>query len=106
VQALYHWMSEQFALRDIAITAFYYCPFHANGTVPEYRRDSDWRNPNPGMISNAAAQYNINLSESLMVGDRISDRIEFAGLRSIIIKSQHTTEEYDVTSIREVMSFL
>ena len=106
VQDLHHWISGQFSLRNIAITAFYYCPYHINGTVPEYRTDSDCRKPKPGMFIKAAADHSIDLSKSLMVGDKASDRIDLPELRSIIVKSNYTTEGYDVTSIREVIKLL
>ncbi len=35
--------------------------------------NNNWRKPNPGMILNAANQFKINLKESFLIGDRITD---------------------------------
>ena len=58
----------------------YYCPYHPDGVVPKYRKESDWRKPNPGMLLAAADQMNIDLSQSWSIGD--SSRDVEAGLRA------------------------
>lgn len=44
---------------------------YANGF--DERRYSFWRKPNPGMIFEAQRDFNINLSQSILIGDRLSD---------------------------------
>src|SRR5271157_5466371 len=75
VQALHQWMGERFAEKGIRVAGFYYCPFHKDGTVASYRQDSDFRKPGPGMFLEAARDLNIDLSTSVMIGDKQSDRI-------------------------------
>lgn len=58
----------------------YYCPYHPDGVVPQYRKESDWRKPNPGMLLAAADEMDIDLSQSWSIGDSSSD-VE-AGLRA------------------------
>ncbi len=58
----------------------YYCPYHPVGAIPKYRKDSDWRKPNPGMLLTAADQMDIDLSQSWMIGN--SNRDIEAGLRA------------------------
>lgn len=53
--------------------AFYYCPHHIKGTVPEYSFDCDCRKPKPGMFLRAIADWRIDPAQSYMIGDRISD---------------------------------
>jgi len=106
VRALHVWMRERFADESIAITAFYYCPFHKNGTVPAYIKDSDCRKPRPGMLLQAAEEHNIDLARSLMVGDKNSDRIEIDGLKCVILRSEYVREGYDVESLDEVVKML
>lgn len=55
------------------IDAFYFCPFHPKGNVPEYTREHPWRKPNPGMILAAAADLQLDLSRSWMIGDAERD---------------------------------
>ena len=51
------------------VDAIYYCPYHPNGIVPEYRRDSDLRKPNPGMLLLAADEMDLDLERSWMLGN-------------------------------------
>jgi len=55
------------------IDDLFYCPHHPDkgfeGERPEYKIDCDCRKPKPGMILKAAQKYNIELSQSYMVGD-------------------------------------
>jgi D,D-heptose 1,7-bisphosphate phosphatase len=59
------------------IDDLFYCPHHPqkgfSGERPEYKIDCDCRKPKPGMILQAAEKYNIDLSQSIMVGDNIRD---------------------------------
>ncbi len=106
VVSLHQWMKTQFEERGIYIQAFYFCPFHPKALVEKYRKESDCRKPAPGMILQAAADYNIDITKSIMVGDKESDRITLSGLRSVIVKSQYTREGYDVESLADVESLL
>jgi D-glycero-D-manno-heptose 1,7-bisphosphate phosphatase len=36
--------------RGAYLDQIYYCPYHPDGVIPKYRKESDWRKPNPGML--------------------------------------------------------
>lgn len=59
------------------INALYYCPHHPDGgfegEVKELKINCDCRKPKPGLILRAAADFNIDLSESWMIGDSDTD---------------------------------
>lgn len=55
------------------IEAFYYCPFHPRGNVPEFTREHPWRKPAPGMILAAAEDLGLDLSRSWLIGDAARD---------------------------------
>ena len=55
------------------IERFYYCPYHPEGTVTEYRRDHPWRKPNPGMILQASRDMELDLEHSWVIGDQDRD---------------------------------
>jgi len=59
------------------IDDLFYCPHHPDkgfvGERSEYKIDCDCRKPKPGMIFKAAEKYNIDLSQSYMVGDNRRD---------------------------------
>lgn len=67
------WMLDQFSLHDIHIHQVYYCPFHPDAGMGKYRQDSFDRKPNPGMILKARNDLNLDLSGSVLVGDKESD---------------------------------
>jgi D,D-heptose 1,7-bisphosphate phosphatase len=71
------------------VAGVWYCPYHAEGVVPEYTRSSDMRKPHPGMFFQAAEALHIDLSRSLMVGDKESDRIVLPYLESFILAGQY-----------------
>ena len=62
------------------IERFEYCPFHPEGSVPEYARESDLRKPAPGMILKAAMELGLDLSRSWLIGD--APRDAEAGVRA------------------------
>ena len=64
----------------VYLDGIYYCPYHPDGVVPKYRKDSDWRKPNPGMLLAAADEMDIELSRSWVIGN--SGRDIEAGLRA------------------------
>ena len=73
--------------KDAVIDKFYYCPYHPEGGFEEFRKVSEWRKPAPGMILQAAKDFNIDLSESYMMGDDLID-IEAgknAGCRTVLV---------------------
>lgn len=59
------------------INAIYYCPHHPHkgfeGEVQELKIDCNCRKPKPGLIVQAAKDFNIDLSKSWMIGDSDSD---------------------------------
>lgn len=56
-----------------AIDAVYFCPHHPTGNTPPFNSEHPWRKPAPGMILHAAAQLNLDLSRSWMIGDAPRD---------------------------------
>lgn len=84
---LHDWMRDEATRHGAKIDDFYFCPYNNEGTDPDYVIfDHPDRKPNPGMILRAAADHNIDLSSSLMIGDKHSDieAARRAGVRSIL----------------------
>ena len=64
---------------------------YANGLGPN-ALDISWRKPSPGMIINASHLFNIDLSKSILLGDRLSDLLSGAraGIKTLIhVSSGH-----------------
>ncbi len=72
-EKLTNWMLGQFSARGVHIERVYYCPFHSTAGVGQYRKDSFDRKPNPGMILRAKEELGLDLSGSVLVGDKDSD---------------------------------
>ena len=49
------------------------CPHHPNATIEIFRIDCFCRKPKAGMLREAETKYNIDLSKSIMIGDRPTD---------------------------------
>lgn len=71
--ALMRWMQERFVEESCPLTAYYYCPHHPQHGIGAYKRDCDCRKPKPGMIAQAARDWDIDLSQSMLVGDHARD---------------------------------
>jgi D-glycero-D-manno-heptose 1,7-bisphosphate phosphatase len=71
------------------IDAFFYCPHHPEATVPAYRTRCDCRKPAPGMLLAAAGQLDLDLSRSVVVGDRWDDveAARAAGARAVLVRT-------------------
>jgi D-glycero-D-manno-heptose 1,7-bisphosphate phosphatase len=70
-------LKRELSERGAQLDAIYYCAHHPSVGESPYRFDCDCRKPKPGLIRRAAADFDIDLKQSWMVGDRYSD-IELA----------------------------
>ena len=85
-----HQRLESLLSRDGAyIDGIYYCPYHPDGVIPRYSKESDMRKPNPGMILQAAGDLKIDLGNSWAVGNSYRDVAAGlrAGCKTILINS-------------------
>lgn len=84
-------------LAPAKIDAFYYCPHHPEkGVIPEYTIDCSCRKPKPGMLLQSAADFDVDLSQSFMIGDRLSDihAGDAAGVKaSVMVLTGHGHKE-------------
>ena len=67
------WMHEQFRRQGVFLTKTYYCPHHPVEAKGKYLVTCDCRKPKPGMILAASDEYGIDLSKSILVGDKPTD---------------------------------
>ena len=84
----------QVAPSGIQITETYVCP-HGEGS------ECDCRKPKPGLLLRAAAQYDIDLPNSWMIGDRLTD-IQTginAGTKTILVQTGAIMEAPEATFV-------
>jgi D-glycero-D-manno-heptose 1,7-bisphosphate phosphatase len=72
-EALTRWMCGRFRAEQAPIARVYHCPYHPEHGLGRYRTEHPWRKPNPGMILQAAADFDLDLARSVLIGDRPSD---------------------------------
>ena len=51
----------------------YFSPFHPKADIEAYRKDSDCRKPRAGMFLEAQKKHEIDLKQSIVIGDRLTD---------------------------------
>lgn len=73
VNALMGWMADSLRAAGGTVDDWRYCPYHPEATVPAYKRESDWRKPNPGMLNSLLADWQINPRHCVLVGDQSTD---------------------------------
>ena len=74
---IHHKMETLLGQDGAYLDAIYYCPHHPHkgyeGEVPELKIECECRKPKPGMLLQAAKDFNIDLEKSWMVGDSDTD---------------------------------
>lgn len=73
VRALHQWMIEELSRDGARIDDIRYCPYHVDGTVPEFCGDHPWRKPKPGMILDLMVHWPVDAARSFVIGDKPSD---------------------------------
>lgn len=87
-------LDELLEQQGASLDGWYYCP-EVRRSAGDESIDHPDRKPAPGMLLKAAADFDIDLSASWMVGDRLSDALagKNAGCRgSILIEAGHFKE--------------
>lgn len=90
LQTIHDKMETELGKVGAFVDAIYVCPHHTDkgfeGERTEYKCNCDCRKPKPGLLLQAAKDFNIDLSESYMIGDshRDVDAGENAGVKKSI----------------------
>lgn len=96
VKALHQFLDNLLADEGTRIDAYYYCPHHPDGIVEEYKGECSCRKPKTGMIIHATKDFDIDLSNSIIIGDKEIDvqTGKKSGIgKCILVRSGHSTEE-------------
>lgn len=107
LQEIHNKMETLLGAEGAYLDAIYYCPHHPHkgyeGEIPELKIDCDCRKPNPGMLLKAAEAFNIDLSNSWMVGDGENDikAGKAANCKTALIGSEDFGQDVTVSSLLE-----
>jgi len=100
------YIQESLSKQRALIDKTYYCPHHIEGIIEKYRKECHCRKPNPGMIKEAAVEYDIDLKGSFVIGDKISD-IEAghrAGCKTVLLADKEYPEEGEIASMPDYIA--
>ena len=73
VEAFHAHMNAALGRQGAHIDAFYYSPYHPQGSVAEFAIEHEDRKPAPGMIRRAMRDWNVRAEGSFLIGDKQSD---------------------------------
>lgn len=102
-------METLLGLEGAYLDGIYYCPHHPDkgfeGEIPELKIDCDCRKPKPGLLLQAAKDFNIDLSQSWMVGDSESDILagKAAGCKTILIAENDLSQNITRKNLLEIV---
>ena len=94
VKGLHSLMNKTFVEKALPLTAWYYCPYHEDALIQKYRRRSYLRKPMPGMALMAQRDWNIDFSQSLMVGDKKTDHFKGIFLETYLLQGNYDLGSY------------
>ena len=80
--------------KGIIIQKTYHCPHHPQGKIP-YNVNCDCRKPKTGMFLEAIEEFDIDIENSYMVGDRFTDLkpADELGIYPVLIKTGYGTDQ-------------
>ena len=73
LNSIHRAMQDKLRIHHATVDAIYYCPHHPTEGAAPYRRQCECRKPNPGMLTRAAEELDVDLHRSFVVGDKLSD---------------------------------
>ena len=76
----------EFKKNSIIIDDVFFCPFHPQKGLGNFKKNSFFRKPNPGMFIHAINKHNIDINNSIMIGDNSTDMLaaKNAGINNYI----------------------
>ncbi len=80
-------MRNEFSREEIFIDGEYYCLHHSEAKIEKFKVDCKCRKPKPGMLLRAAKDMGLDLSQSWMIGDGLTDiqAGKSAGAKTILL---------------------
>lgn len=109
LQEIHNKMETLLGLKGAYLDAIYFCPHHPHkgfeGEIPELKIDCDCRKPKPGLLLKAAEDFNIDLSQSWMIGDSENDIIagKVAGCNTGLIGKENYNQTRSAEALEDLM---
>ena len=96
LQEVHAAMIERLAAGGARLDGIYVCPHHPEAKEERYRMDCPCRKPKTGLFQQAAAEHDLDLSRSYVVGDRWSDLKAAAacGAKGVLVLTGYGRGDY------------
>jgi len=75
LKAIHDYLQNKIKKFEANIDDIYFCTYHKEFGKGKYKKKSEDRKPGSGMLKKAIKKWNINLSKSFMIGDKITDKL-------------------------------
>ena len=89
VREVYDELQRRLSSGGARLDGHYYCPHLADAPLPAYRQDCGCHKPKPGLVLQAARELDLDLTRSIVVGDRWTDvaLARATGARGVLVKT-------------------
>ncbi len=89
-------MAERLQAGGARLDGIYVCPHYREAKEERYRKDCQCRKPRPGLFLKAAAEHDLDLGRSYVVGDRWSDLKAAAacGAKGVLVLTGYGRGDY------------
>ena len=107
LEEIHNRMETELGIAGAYLDSIYFCPHHPDkgysGEVPEFKIECDCRKPKPGMLFQAAKDFNINLLDSWIIGDGENDikAGKAAGCKTVLVGNGKYNQDITVDSVKE-----
>ncbi len=92
MHSLHSQMNQQLTAWGCAIDSWYFCPFHTDG-INEYKGYSLLRKPFPAMALQAQEEFSLDLENSIMIGDKKSDKLKDLDMTTFFLQGNYDLSE-------------
>ena len=91
VYKLHQFLQKLLKKKQTKIDKIVFCPFHKDGIIKKYKKNSILRKPNKGMFDIINKKWKVNKKKSFMIGDQSTD-MQFAkksGIKGFLFKEKN-----------------
>jgi D-glycero-D-manno-heptose 1,7-bisphosphate phosphatase len=90
-------VERQLGAEGARLDALYVCTHHPTAGRPPFRLECECRKPKPGLLLRAAADMGLDLSRSVMIGDKPSDVAagQAAGVSTVLVLTGYGRGEWE-----------
>lgn len=102
VLTIHEYIQKELKKSDAWIDEFCYCPYHKDGIIKKYKKDSIYRKPEIGFFEKIGNKVGIDKSKSWMIGDAESDiqaGINY-GIKTILVSTGYGRYTYKTATCK------